>query len=75
MKQFSLEDFLNPEDQNEGIKRNLRLIHRNGEGKRPIRRLRDPVESRLLIQAILDTIRKEEQEGNLIRKGRTWFVR
>ncbi|HBI03955.1 MAG TPA: hypothetical protein DDY49_08010 [Paenibacillaceae bacterium] len=73
-RRYSLDDFVNPERQSEGIKRSMEIIHHAGHGKRPICRIRDEVETRLLIQSILDTIKKEE-EGNLIRKGRKWIVR
>lgn len=74
-KRYSLDDFINPERQRLGIKRSMQIIHRGRQGKRPVCRKRDIVETRLLIQSILDTIKKEEQEGNLIRKGRKWIVR
>lgn len=75
VKRYTLDDFINPERQSQGIKRSLQIIHREGQGKRPICRKRDVVETRLLIRAIQDTIKKEEREGNLIRKGRKWVVR
>lgn len=68
MKNFKIEDFINPEKINLGTKRQLFL--RNSRKKRD--RERNSTEELFLLRAMLNDIRRMEKEGVIKKHGRFW---
>lgn len=72
MKKYSLDHFLNEERRKQNIREQLQIIAGSSRRLKARQKERSPEELRLLIKAMMQDIKRWEEEGKIEKNGRKW---